>query len=158
MSISIRAGVLEDAPIVAEFNRRMAHETEGLELDPGVLARGVASALADPAKGRYLLAEVNGQVVGQLMWTTEWSDWRDGWFWWIQSVYVAAEARRHGVFRALYAAIRSRATEAGDVIGLRLYVEEHNRRAQETYAKLGMTRTHYQVYELCPLPSRAGGL
>ena len=151
MTLSIRPARADDAPAIVEFNRRMAHETEGLELDAAILGRGVARALADPSKGRYLLAESDGQVVGQLMFTTEWSDWRDGWFWWIQSVYVVESARRLGVFRALYDRTAELAREAGDVIGLRLYVEEHNARAQATYLKQGMARTHYLVFERCPL-------
>lgn len=153
MSVVVRPACAADLPTIVEFNQRMARETEGLELDPAVLSRGVAAALADPAKGTYLMAELSGAVAGQLMYTTEWSDWRDGWFWWIQSVYVREAARRHGVFRALYAAVGEHARAAGDVIGLRLYVEEHNARAQETYAKQGMSRTHYLVFEECPLPA-----
>ena len=151
MDLLIRPARPDDAPTLVEFNRRMAEETEGIELDPSVLLRGVTRALADPAKGRYLVAEAAGRVVGQLMWTTEWSDWRDGWFWWIQSVYVAADARRAGVFAALYARIAADAAGAGDVIGLRLYVEENNARAQATYGRQGMSRTHYLIYERCPL-------
>ena len=141
----------DDAATIVDFNARMALETEGLTLDSAVLARGVAQALADPNKGRYLIAEADGARVGQLMFTTEWSDWRDGWFWWIQSVYVTQAARRQGVFRALYADVHARGRAAGNVIGLRLYVEEHNARAQATYAREGMARTHYLVYERCPL-------
>lgn len=143
----IRAARPEDAATLVEFNRRLALETEGLELAGEVLARGVAAALNDPAKGRYFVYERNARVVGQLMFTLEWSDWRDGWFWWIQSVYVEASARRQGVFRALYAHVRDQARAAGNVVGLRLYVEEHNTRAQETYAREGMSRTPYRVFE-----------
>lgn len=151
MDFQIRPARPADAPTVTEFNRRMAAETEGLQLDPSVLSSGVKAALADPNKGRYLVAESEDRVIGQLMWTLEWSDWRNGWFWWIQSVYVAPEARRHGVYSALYAHLLDLATRQGDVIGVRLYVEEHNQRAQATYVKQGMVRTHYLVYERCPL-------
>lgn len=151
MHFQVRPARPTDAPVITEFNRRMADETEGLQLDPSVLASGVRAALADPHKGRYLVAESEDRVIGQLMWTLEWSDWRNGWFWWIQSVYVAPEARRHGVYARLYAHLLDLARAQGDVIGVRLYVEEHNERAQATYTKQGMSRTHYLVFERCPL-------
>src|SRR5438132_10100956 len=102
MRFSIRRAVLTDAAVIAEFNRLLAEETEGKTLDPLVLARGVAACLGDPVKGIYYLAEEGGAALGQIGLTYEFSDWRDGWFWWIQSVYVRKEARRQGVFRALY--------------------------------------------------------
>src|SRR4051794_30784856 len=102
MPPSLRRAVPADAPVVVEFNRLLAQESEGKALDPAVLSAGVAAALADPARGLYFLAEQDGQVLGQILITTEWSDWRNGWFWWIQSVYVRPEARRRGVFRALF--------------------------------------------------------
>jgi GNAT superfamily N-acetyltransferase len=147
MTVTVRAAKPDDAPTIAEYNRRMAFETEKLELDAAVLARGVARALADPAKARYWVAESGGQVAGQLMITLEWSDWRDGWIWWIQSVYVAPEARRHGVLAALYAHVREAARAAGDVRAIRLYVEQENQIAHRAYERLGMQRTHYLVYE-----------
>src|SRR5215218_9623566 len=102
MTVTIRRGEPRDAAVVAEYNRRLALETEAKVLDPAVLARGVARVLGDPARGVYFVAERGGEVVGQLMLTFEWSDWRDGWLWWIQSVYVREDARRHGVFRQLF--------------------------------------------------------
>jgi ribosomal protein S18 acetylase RimI-like enzyme len=125
----------------------MARETEQRELDPARLTHGVEQGLADPAKGRYFVAELDGRVAGCLMVTTEWSDWRDGWFWWIQSVYVASDARGRGVYRALHDHVRVAARAAGDVVGLRLYVEKENARAQRTYQQLGMTETGYRLYE-----------
>ncbi|MFO0852582.1 MAG: GNAT family N-acetyltransferase [Gemmataceae bacterium] len=102
MDLTIRRATPADAATVARFNAALAWESEGKRLTPEVLARGVGKVLADPAKGFYTLAERGGEVVGQVMVTFEWSDWRDGWYWWIQSVYVVEAARRGGVFRALF--------------------------------------------------------
>nr|WP_240922366.1 GNAT family N-acetyltransferase [Oleiagrimonas sp. C23AA] len=124
----------------------MAMETEGKPLAAETLTRGVQRVLDQPQRGFYLIAELDGAPVGGLMVTYEWSDWRDGDFWWIQSVYVAPEARRRGVFRALYGEVQTRARRAG-AVGLRLYVETENTRAQATYAGLGMARCHYHMYE-----------
>ncbi len=146
-ALSIREARAADLATLVDFNQRLARESEGKELDPATLARGVAAVLADRAKGFYLVAERDGRVVGQLMVTYEWSDWRNGDWWWFQSVYVAAEARRQGVFKALYEAIVARAKAAG-AYGLRLYVENENRAAQATYAALGMKRARYQIFEL----------
>jgi len=151
MAWAIRQGVAADAAVIADFNRLMALETEGKALDPVVVAAGVAAALADPHKGLYFLAEEGGNVLGQAMITPEWSDWRNGWMWWFQSVYVRRQARRRGVFRGLYEHVHQAARAAQDVIGLRLYVEQHNRAAQETYVRLGMVRANYLVFERCPL-------
>jgi GNAT superfamily N-acetyltransferase len=138
-----------DGPSIVEFNAALARETESKELDLDVLSRGVASALADPGRLRYWVAEAlaPGRVVGQAGVTREWSDWRDGWVWWFQSVYVHPDARSLGVFRALHAHIRSAAIAAGDVVGLRLYVEHANQRAQRTYEALGMRHGGYHVFE-----------
>jgi ribosomal protein S18 acetylase RimI-like enzyme len=143
-----RAG---DADLIAEFNRLLAAESEGVTLDLAVLAAGVAACLADPVKGVYFMAEIDGRVVGQLGITTEWSDWRNGWLWWIQSVYVRPENRRHGVFRALYEHVHAQAKADPEVAGLRLYVEHENHAAQATYSRLGMARTGYLVMERFPL-------
>jgi ribosomal protein S18 acetylase RimI-like enzyme len=151
MPLQIRRGTPDDAPQVIEFNRRLALETEGKTLDADVLARGVAAGLADPDKARYFLAEDEGAVLGQMMITSEWSDWRNGWIWWIQSVYVGDNARRRGVFRALYEHVYLAACREPFVIGLRLYVERDNVAAQQTYARLGMERTSYLVFEKHPL-------
>lgn len=151
MPPSVRAARASDHPTIVEFNRRMALETEGKDLDVETLAKGVKAALADPGKARYWIAEANGRVVGQLMITLEWSDWRDGWIWWIQSVYVEAPARRTGVLTALYKSVHAAAVAQKDVVGLRLYVEHDNRVAQRAYERLGMARTRYQLYERCPL-------
>jgi GNAT superfamily N-acetyltransferase len=148
MTLTIRRGEPRDAAVLVEFNRRMAWETEHKPLDPAVLARGVERVFTDPAKGFYLVAEADGDVVGQLMVTYEWSDWRDGWFWWVQSVYVREDRRRAGVFRALHAEVMRQARTAGNVVGVRLYVEKENERAQATYRHLGMGDAGYLVWEV----------
>ncbi len=145
MNLIIRPAQLSDADVICDFNRRMATETEDKDLDPAVLKAGVAAMLNDPRNGRYFVAEAEGQVVGQLGVTLEWSDWRNGNFWWIQSVYVTPEARRHGVFRKLYERLLSEARAQPNVIGVRLYVEHDNQVAQATYRKMGMGMTGYQV-------------
>lgn len=147
MSITIRPAGPTDVAVVAEFNRRLAHETENKFLNMDVLSRGVARLLNDPNRGFYLLAEINGQIVGQMMATFEWSDWRDGWFWWLQSVYVREDHRRAGVFRALFGEFVNRARSAGNVIGLRLYVEKENARAHATYEHHGLKDAGYLVRE-----------
>ena len=125
----------------------MALETEQKRLDPGLIADGVRNALEDPTRCTYFVAEVDGAPGGQTMITSEWSDWRDGFFWWIQSVYVEPRFRRRGVFRALHAHIRRLARARPDVCGLRLYVHRRNTRAIETYARLDMTSTDYLLCE-----------
>jgi ribosomal protein S18 acetylase RimI-like enzyme len=151
MSVAVRRAGPEDAAVIAEFNRRLAEETEGKALDAALLRAGVEAGLADEAKALYFVAEDGGDVIGQLMLTREWSDWRNGWMWWIQSVYVRADARRRGTFRALYRFAHEAAKADPGVIGLRLYVEHANGAAQQTYQRLGMTRTGYLVFERYPL-------
>lgn len=145
-ALSIRPAVRADLSHLVDWNAAMAQETEAKALDRDTLARGVAGVFDDPRRGFYLVAERAGEAVGSLLVTYEWSDWRCGDFWWIQSVYVVPAARRGGVFRALYAAVRERAQSAG-AVGLRLYVETENGRAQRTYADLGMAPCHYLMYE-----------
>ena len=151
MPLTVRRGTPADLPTLIEFNCRLAEESEGKSLDRALLTAGITAALADPTKGPYFVAELDGQAVGVMQLTTEWSDWRNGWFWWIQGVYVRADARRKGVFRALYQHVHETAKQDPTVIGLRLYVERENRRAQETYLKLGMEWTSYGLMERYPL-------
>lgn len=146
MALLIRPATRADVPNLCAWNAAMAWETERKTLDPARLRAGVEGVFAQPARGIYLLAERDGVAAGSLMLTTEWSDWRAGNFCWIQSVYVIAAARRHGIFRALYAAAVEHARAAG-AIGLRLYVDTDNAAAQSTYAGLGMQRCHYAMYE-----------
>ena len=147
MTLTVRPAGVEDADTIAAFNRAMAGETEGLSLDPARVSAGVRAVFADPAKGFYLIAEEGGNPVGQLLVTPEWTDWRNGAFWWVQSVYVVPEARRKGVFRALLKAVESRAAEHAEVRGLRLYVHRHNQAAHRAYRRLGWRRADYDLYE-----------
>ncbi len=147
VELLLRKGELRDAPVIAEFNRRMALESEGKALIRAVVEAGVLRLLNEPSLGFYAVAESAGRVVGCLMVTNEWSDWRNGLFWWIQSVYVEPGSRRRGVYRRLYRLIREMALADPGVCGLRLYVERENRIAQQTYASLGMAQTDYFVYE-----------
>lgn len=143
---SVRIATADDAQTLADFNRAMARETEARALPPAVILAGVNAVLADPRHGFYVVAEVRQQLVASLLVTTEWSDWRNGQFWWIQSVYVVREWRRRGLYRALYAHVKRLATSAR-VCGFRLYVERENHIAQKTYAALGMSETRYKIYE-----------
>ncbi len=147
MDIQIREALESDAGQIAEFNSRLAAETEGMQLRPNVVGPGVEAMLADPSKGRYWVAESGGRIVGQIMVTYEWSDWRNGMIWWIQSVYVHGEYRRSGVFSALYRHVESLARKDPGVCGIRLYVERENSRARQAYASLGMARTDYRVMQ-----------
>ncbi len=148
MSITVCPAVASDAATIARFNTLMADETEGIALNQEKIRKGVENLLADSSKGVYYVAMLGERIVGQLMITYEWSDWRNGNFWWIQSVYVEHDARGQGVFKALYDHVYRLATSQPDVCGLRLYVEEQNARAKRTYEKLGMKKTHYELYEL----------
>jgi ribosomal protein S18 acetylase RimI-like enzyme len=156
MPILVRRALPEDWPVIVAFNCRLAEESEDKQLDRAWIEPGVKAVLADPRKGRYFVAicddetaaeEPGGRIVGQLMHTFEWSDWRNGEIWWLQSVYVVPEFRRQGVFRALFDHLHSEAAADPGVVGLRLYVEEHNRRAQATYETLGLRNGGYFVME-----------
>ncbi|MBY0459595.1 MAG: GNAT family N-acetyltransferase, partial [Gemmataceae bacterium] len=143
MDLTIRPATPADEDTVVRFNAALAWESEHKTLHEPTLRAGVRALLADRHKGFYTVAERGGRVVGQVLITFEWSDWRNGWYWWIQSVYVAEEARRGGVFRALYEHLRAQAQADPTVIGLRLYVETENARARRTYAQMGMEEEPY---------------
>ena len=154
--ILIRPATLEDTEFLVSGNASMALETEGRALDTHTLRAGVCAVFDDPARGFYLIAEIDGQPAGQMMITYEWSDWRNGAFWWIQSVYTAPEFRRRGVFHALYAQTESLARHDGTVCGLRLYVDGHNTRAQATYRRCGMHESAYHMFEVDNVLPRLG--
>ncbi len=145
--IRIDNAQLDDAEAIARFNVAMAQETEDKPLSLDVVRRGVRRLLEQPRYGRYLLAKDGDNIVGQLMLTYEWSDWRDGMFWWIQSVYIVPSHRRTGIYRALYRRVQDEARKVGEVCGVRLYVEVDNAPAKATYESLGMQRCHYDMYE-----------
>ncbi len=145
--ITIRPAGPDDAERIAANNIAMAIESEGKALPSEIVAAGVRAALADPAKGRYYLAEAAGRTVGQLLVTLEWSDWRNGWFWWIQSVYVVPHFRRRGVYRRLHDHVRDEGRQDRTVCGLRLYVERDNATAISTYRAIGMRDSGYALLE-----------
>jgi len=156
MPYTTRPAVPEDAPMIAAFNAAMALETESLNLDAATLAAGVRAVFENPGRGAYTVAtDESGAVVGCLMVTYEWSDWRNGMFHWVQSVYVHPDHRRRGVFAMLYRAVQEAGARAGNVCGIRLYVERENAAAQKTYQSLGMSVTHYLVCEEM-VPRQAG--
>lgn len=144
---NIRTARPEDAPAMVEFNQAMALETEGKRLDTAVLTNGVNAVFADSRKGFYVVAERDNRIIGGLMVTFEWSDWRNGWFWWIQSVYILPEERGKKIYRSLYDFVKEKARAAGDVCGFRLYVEKENTAAQKVYEKCGMGETVYLMFE-----------
>ena len=148
MNLRIRRAGPHDSDIVAGFNLALAAESEGLELDPARVRRGVDAVLRDSAKGFYTLAEVDGRVVGQMMVTFEWSDWRNATFWWLQSVYVQPEFRQRGVYRRLYEHVLEEAKARNDICGLRLYVSKENQIAQRVYERLGLKPAQYAMYEV----------
>ena len=146
MDILVRNAEPTDWATIAEFNRALAAETEDKDLDWDILCTGVRRLLEDAAKGRYFIAEIDGRIVGTTMITYEWSDWRDGWIWWIQSVYVHPDCRGRGVFSRLYRHVAALAATE-DVRAVRLYVLKSNERARATYLKLGMYESGYTVLE-----------
>lgn len=147
MEMKIREATPQDAALIAQFNQKMARETEGRELPDEIIQPGVRAVLEDKNKGFYLVAEEGEKVMGGLMITYEWSDWRNGPMWWFQSVFVVPEARGKGVFKQMYHHVMALAKQNG-VKELRLYVEKENERAQAVYEKLGMTESHYYMYEV----------
>ncbi len=145
--MKIRIASFEDVNSLVEFNQAMALETEGKQLDAQILQSGVEAVLHDEKKGFYAVAENEGKIIGGLMVTFEWSDWRDNWFWWIQSVYIQPEFRGQKIYSRLYDFVKQNAEEKGDVCGFRLYVERENNNAQKVYEKCGMKASHYLMYE-----------
>ena len=143
----IRKAEIKDLDRIVEFNYNLAFETEDKALDKNILNKGVKALLEDKSKGVYHVCEVNGEVVGQIMYTYEWSDWRNGLFIWVQSVYVDKEYRGQGVFKRLYNHIKEMCDNDENICGIRLYVEFENQNAQKTYESLGMEKCNYYMYE-----------
>lgn len=148
MNTKIRQATIDDASVIIRFNALLGEETEQITLDRDRLRSGVTSILKNPSKGIYFLAEIDNVVVGQMMITYEWSDWRNGTFWWIQSVFVEKNARGSGVFHSLFNHVHALARARTDICGLRLYVEKKNERAKRTYDRHGMKPSHYEMYEM----------
>lgn len=153
--LRIRPADTTDLEHIVEFNAAIARETESLELDRERLRKGVAGIFAVPSRGRYFLAQRDSELLGQAMVTTEWSDWRNGDVWWLQSVYVVPQARGQGVFSALFREIEVQARD-NEARGLRLYVDRDNTRAQEIYQRLGMLTSHYRMMEIDFVLTREG--
>lgn len=147
MNIKIRPGLLFDIQIIAEFQVKMALETENMNLDSSVVFLGVSAVMDDPSKGKYWIAEVDGVVAGCLLTLPEWSDWRNGTVLWIHSVYVEMSYRKKGVFKNLYLHLKQMVNESKDLRGLRLYVDKTNKAAQNVYESLDMSADHYCLYE-----------
>ncbi len=148
MSITIRTATAEDISLVVDYNHALATETENIELDSARLTAGVTALIDDARRGIYYLAELDGEIVGQTMITLEWSDWRNGDFWWIQSVYVKPTFRGTGVFGALYRHIEQQARTTDAVCGIRLYVDQKNQNAADIYRALGMHDSNYDLLEI----------
>lgn len=147
MSVTIRDAHPQDLDYIVAANSALALESEDIELDPALLRPGVAALLESPTLGRYFIAESAGTPVGQMMLTYEWSDWRNGLFWWIQSVFVDPGHRGQGIFSALFRHVAEHAGRDPRVCGLRLYVDRANDRAHAIYAHLGLHRSNYEVME-----------
>ena len=145
--MKIRKALNKDIDVIARYNYNLAYETENKILDMNILTRGVEAIIKDENKGIYHVCEINGEVVGQIMYTFEWSDWRNGTFLWIQSAYVNKEFRGMGVFKALYKFIRDIADNDNNICGIRLYVEKENTIAKKTYKNIGMKECNYYIYE-----------
>lgn len=146
MKAIITKGQIEDIEAIAGFQVEMAMESEGTLLDIDTVMKGVTAAMNDENKGSYYVARVDGKAVGSLMLTREWSDWNNGWYWWIQSVYVAPDFRRQGIYKSMYQAVCEDAKQQ-NVAQVRLYVDKTNIRGQKVYASLGMQESHYLIYE-----------
>ncbi|MGE0091348.1 MAG: GNAT family N-acetyltransferase [Bacteroidia bacterium] len=147
MNIVVRDALKSDLDEILDFQISMAKETESIDLERGVLQIGVSSVLEDSTKAKYFIADNEGEAAGMLMITTEWSDWRNGWVWWIQSVYVKPGYRKMGVYKMLYNHIKKIVGSSDELKGIRLYVDKRNVRAQQVYESLGMTGDHYTTYE-----------
>jgi len=145
--MNIRLAENGEVTALVEFNQAMALETEGKHLDPDTLKSGVSAVFDDPNKGFYVMADLDGEIAGGLLVTYEWSDWRNGWFWYVQSVYILPKHRGQSIYSRLYEFVKELAAERGNICGFRLYVEKENQHAQRVYKTVGMGETHYLMYE-----------
>lgn len=145
--MSIRKANLNDIETIAKFNYNLAYETENKKLDINILKQGIESLIKDNSKGQYYVYIIDEKIVGQIMYTYEWSDWRNKMFLWVQSVYVDKEYRQKGVFKSLYNHVKSFCDNDASIGGIRLYVEKNNKNAQNTYKSLGMIECEYDMYE-----------
>ncbi len=139
---------IEDINSLVDFNIKMAKETENKILNKKIVTKGVSEVLTDTTLGYYVIAKNKNTILGSLMITYEWSDWRNGMFWWIQSVYVEKEYRQQGVYKKMYSYIKDKALKDNSCTGIRLYVEQENKIAQSVYKKLEMKETHYKLFEI----------
>ncbi len=147
-NVTIRLATVADADFIVDAQIRMAYETEGMVLDKAVAGKGVEAIFRDPLKGFYIVGETDSQVLCScLMITPEWSDWRNNWVWWIQSVYVVPAMRKLGVFGTMYDHIKTMVKQRDDIAGIRLYVDNTNLNAREVYSRVGMTDQHYRLFE-----------
>ncbi|MBC8193944.1 MAG: GNAT family N-acetyltransferase [Candidatus Marinimicrobia bacterium] len=144
---TIRWAVSEDIPSIVSFNQAMALETENISLNSEVLKAGVEAIFSNPSKGFYIVCEIDGIVRACLMITYEWSDWRNGLFWWIQSVFVHKEYRQKGLYKHMYKFVKTQVDESEEIVGIRLYVDNNNEKAQKVYSRLGMEKSNYQLFE-----------
>ena len=147
MEMIIRKAIPEDAQTIAEFQQKMAFETESVQLDMNIVTKGVMAVFDDEKKGDYFVAEKDGMIVGSLLTTFEWSDWRNGTVLWIQSVFILKKFRGQGIYKNMYLHIRTIVENDPALMGVRLYVEKTNDTAQKVYSKLGMDGDHYHLYE-----------
>ena len=144
---TIRKARIEDLETIVQFNYNLAKETESKELDLEVLTKGIKAVITDSSKGQYYVYVVDSKVVGQIMYTYEWSDWRNGMFLWVQSVYVDEQYRRKGIYKKLYSKLKNICDNDENISGIRLYVEKENANAKATYKSLGMYECNYHLYE-----------
>jgi GNAT superfamily N-acetyltransferase len=145
--IEIRKGKLTDTESIVELQLRMAHETEGLQLDRKVVTKGVQGIFSQPERGTYWVAQEKGKLLAVFLSVPEWSDWRNATVLWIHSLYVIPEARKKGVFSRMFRNLKTRVEQSSELAGLRLYVDKQNKPAQKVYEKLGMNKHHYELYE-----------
>lgn len=147
MKIFIRNGQKADIPKIVEFQIAMAKETESLDLDKTTVSKGVRAVFEDSSKGRYFVATEDEKLIASTLLTPEWSDWRNGFVYWLQSVYVLPEYRGKKVFSKIYHHIQNLSLKDEKIMGLRLYVDITNHKAQKVYEKLGMDGDHYKLFE-----------